>query len=166
MARMKPRVSVATAQAEASAIYKRLRVALPEHHGDDLKVAPLREHFSGEVRKPLLILFSSVTLLLLIACANAANLLLAKSAQRTRELAVRSALGAGAADVLALVLRRSVYLAIGGIALGTLPALWSSEVIAAMLYGVSASDPASFATAGFILAAIAHMDPVTALREQ
>ena len=97
---------------------------------------------------------------------------------RTQEIAIRMALGARAADVLALVLRRGVYLALGGIAVGTLLAIWVGEVIAAMLYGVTASDPASFAIAGFILAAIAviacyapayrasHVDPVTALREQ
>ena len=110
MARLKPRVSVATAQAEASAIYKPLREALPEHHADDLKVALLREHFGGEVRKPLLILFSSVRLLLLIACANVANLLLARSAQRARELAVRSALGAGTARLLGQLLSEAAML--------------------------------------------------------
>ena len=97
---------------------------------------------------------------------------------RTREIAIRMALGARAADVLALVIRRGVYLAMGGIAVGTLIAFWSSKVIAGMLYGVSASDLVSFTTAGFILAGIAvmacyapayhasHVDPVTALRDE
>jgi putative ABC transport system permease protein len=95
---------------------------------------------------------------------------------RTREIAICKTLGARATDVLALVIRRGVHLAMGGIAAGAMLAFWLSKAVAEMLYGVSASDPVSFATAEFIRGGIAvvacyapayrasHVDPVRALR--
>jgi putative ABC transport system permease protein len=138
MARLKSGVSIERAQAEASSIYKRLRAALPEHHSDDLKVVPLREHFSGEVRKPLLILFSSVGVLLLIACANAANLLLARSAQRARELAVRSALGATPARLLRQVLTEAAVLSMMA---GTLGIAFSVAAVPLLKWIAPANTP-------------------------
>jgi putative ABC transport system permease protein len=71
-----------------------LRESSPEvHENQSVRVVPLREHFTGDVRKPMWILFAAVTFLLLIACSNVSNLFLAPAAQRECELAIRTARG-------------------------------------------------------------------------
>lgn len=95
LGRLRPGVSIPAAQAEVDAIGNGLRTADEESHSNDVRLVPLREHFSENVRKPLWLLFGAVAFLLVIACANVANLLLARSSERARELAVRTAIGAG-----------------------------------------------------------------------
>jgi putative ABC transport system permease protein len=115
MARLKPGVTLAAAQAEIDSIEKGLKAALPEFHANDVKVVPLREHFTGNVRRPLLVLFSAVAFLLFIACANVANLLLARSSQREREFAIRTALGAGRMRILRqLIIETLAFSCTGG----------------------------------------------------
>lgn len=94
MARLNPGVSLEAAQAEVDSIEHGLRAAAPETHQENVAVVPLRQHFSGSMRKPMWILFAAVAFLLLIACSNVANLFLARAARRERELAIRTALGA------------------------------------------------------------------------
>ncbi len=93
--RLKTGASVAGAQAELASAWRGLTSALPEFHTNDIHIVPLREHFTGNVRKPMLILFAAVAFLVLIACANVGNLLLARAAGREREIAIRASLGAG-----------------------------------------------------------------------
>jgi putative ABC transport system permease protein len=116
MARLKPGVTLHSAQAEVDSIEKGLKAALPEFHANDIKLVPLREHFTGNVRRPLLVLFSAVAFLLFIACANVANLLLARSSQREREFAVRIALGAGRIRILRqLIVEALTFSCAGGV---------------------------------------------------
>jgi putative ABC transport system permease protein len=110
MARLRTGVSPGSAQAEVDGIYERLRLAAPDHHSDRALVVPLGEHFTGEARRPLAILAAAVGLLLLIALANAGNLLLARGAARQREYAIRAALGAGAARLLSQTLTETLTL--------------------------------------------------------
>ena len=94
VARLRPGVRLAAAQAEVDGLETQLRAALPEYHNDfRVRVVPLRESFTGAVAGQLWILFGSVSFLLLIACVNAGNLLLSRAASRQREFAVRAALG-------------------------------------------------------------------------
>lgn len=115
MARLAPGVSLAAAQEEVDSIENGLKAALPEFHSDKVRVVPLRRHFAGNMQKPLLVLFGAVAFLLFIAFANVANLLLARASHRERELAIRTALGAGQARIVRqLVTEALAFSCIGG----------------------------------------------------
>jgi len=119
MARLKPGVSLATAQGEVDSIESQLKKALPEFHRDNVRVVPLREHFAGSMQKPLLILVGAVAFLFLIACVNVANLLLARGSSRKREIAIRYALGARQGRVIRQLVTESVAIACAGGVAGT-----------------------------------------------
>ena len=119
IARLKPGAALETARAEMATIGERLEAADPAlDRGWRPALVPLREELAGKAERPLLILMAAVLLLLLMACANIANLLLARGAGRAREIAIRRALGAGRARIVSQLLTESVLLALGGGALG------------------------------------------------
>jgi predicted permease len=119
--RVKPGVSLAQARADMDSVAQNLAATYPEaDKGTGITMVPLKTDVVGEVRGILLVLLGAVGFVLLIACANVANLLLARSTGRTREFAIRSALGASPARVIRQLLTESVMLGIAGGALGLL----------------------------------------------
>ncbi len=119
LARLSPRASAAKAQAEIDRITDQLTEAHPEANADmGLRLIPLRQHLFGAVESPLLLLLGAVGLVLLIASANVAGLQLARAAGRTREYALRAALGAGGRRILGMVACESALLAGAGVLLG------------------------------------------------
>ena len=118
IARLAPGSTLESAHAEMDTIAKRLAAAHPENYGEGIVVVPYLEEVTGSARPALLVLWGAVALVLLIACANIAGLLLARSAARQKEVALRAALGASRARMLGQFLCESSVLGITGGALG------------------------------------------------
>jgi predicted permease len=143
--RLKPGVSVAAARAAMSVVGERFRKNNPKWMDaeEGVAVVPMREAATGDVRTALLVMFGAVALVLLIACANVANLLLARAAGRQRELAIRSAIGASRSRVVRQLLTESVILAGCGGMLGLAIGAWGVRGLLLLVPGnlPRVSDP-------------------------
>jgi putative ABC transport system permease protein len=145
MARLKSGVTRGQAQSEMTALAERLERSYPDsNQGIGVKVVPLSEQVVGNVRTALLVLMGAVAVVLLIACANVANLLLARSSARQKEIAIRTALGASRGRVVRQLLTEALLLSMTAAVTGTLLSFWGINAMLSLSHTMSASLPRAY----------------------
>ncbi len=169
-ARLRPGVTLEQARSDLAAVTGRLEREYPGSNRD-VSVVPLKEKVVGDIRTPLVVLLVAVAFVLLIACANVAHMLLARAASRQKEMAIRTALGATRARLLAQLFVESVVLALAGGAAGLLLAFWgvrsliaASPAIIPRVADVSIDGPVLLMTLGITAATAIAFGLVPALR--
>jgi putative ABC transport system permease protein len=131
--RLKPGVTVAQAQDDASAIARRMEEQFPGNKGLGALITPAHEQLTGDSSKALYVLLGAVAFVLLVACVNVANLMLARATAREREMAIRASLGASRARIVRQLMVECLPLGLLGGALGVLMAIWGIDLIEALL---------------------------------
>ena len=131
--RLKPDVTVAQAQSDVTSIANAMAEVDPGNKGIGALIVPLQEQLAGDSRSALLVLLAAVGFVLLVACVNVANLLLARASARSKELAIRSSLGASRARIVRQIIVECLPLALIGGVCGVLLATWGIELISSLL---------------------------------
>ena len=127
--RLKPGIGIGSAQAELKILAEQITRAHPERNDFEGRLTPLAEHVSGRIRPALLVLACAVGVVMLIVCANLSTLLLARTATRQKEIAIRTALGAGRGRLIRQMLTEGVTLACCGAALGVILAAGGTHIL-------------------------------------
>ncbi len=152
LARLKESVTLAQARRHMESIALRIAQQYPKSEtGHGVSVRDLREAMGSEARTPLLILFAMVSMVLLIACANTSNLLLARAAGRGREIAIRAAVGATRGRLVRQFLLEGIVLGLAGCALGLLLCFWGCEAVVALVNDPEVLAPGSLRPDGSVL---------------
>jgi predicted permease len=130
--RLKPGVTIGSARAELKILASQITRAHPERNDFEGRITPLAEHVSGRIRPALLVLSCAVGVVMLIVCANLSNLLLARTATRQKEIAIRTALGAGRRRLIRQMLTEGLALSCCGAVLGVILAAGGTHILASL----------------------------------
>lgn len=135
LARLKPGLTLEQAQARTHLVFERIMKSQPQlnlAHDDRMLLIPLRDYWFGNLRSPLCMLLGAAACLLLIACGNTTSLMVARSARRQKDMAIRAALGAGRIQIMRQLLMESLLLGILGCVLGLLFSYWATKAMVAV----------------------------------